>query len=307
MSESTPIETVWIDGEFVEAAEATESVLAHGLHYGAGVLEGVRYYDSGMGSVLFHWDDHLDRFYRSARLFDLDIEYDRAELTAAAIELVRAHEFRDGYLRPLAYFGPSFDGPSLHEIEAFPTRVVLMTWPRASRIHDDGIDVMTSSWRRLSSTQVPTTAKLTGPYASNMLARLEARRNGYEDAIMLNSQGEVAEGSTANLVVVDDGDIRTPGPAADILDGITKTAVVELARDLEYHVEDRTRISRGELYDADELFFVGTGAEITPIVSLDGMAIGSGTVGHHTRRIRERFFEVVRRTTDEYDDWFTYA
>lgn len=307
MSQNTTIDSVWIDGNFVDATDASESVFAHGLHYGAGVLEGVRFYESDQGPAIFHWEDHLERFFQSARLYKLDIEYGPEELTAATRELVRRNDVGDGYIRPLAYYGPDLEGTSLFDLENCPTRVVLMAWPRSSSPDGEGIDVTTSSWRRMSATQIPTTAKLTGPYASNMLAGLEARRDGYDDAILLNDRGEVAEGATANLFMVRDEELFTPAPAADVLDGITKNAVVELARDLGYDVDARASIGRGELYDADELFLVGTGAEITPVVSVDGMTIGTGSVGPHTGRIRDQFFDVVRRSTDAYDEWFTYV
>jgi len=304
MNENT---AVWFDGEFVNSNEATESVLAHGLHFGAGVLEGIRYYDSPDGPVLFHWQDHLNRFYRSAGFFELEIEYTREELTHVVQELIRQTDSSNGYIRPLAYFGPGSGEGSLQDVENSSTRVVLIHWPRDSHPHKGGIDVMTSSWQRISSKQIPTTAKLTGPYASSMLAGLEATRYGYDDAIMLNDRGEVAEGTTANLILIHEDDLFTPSPAADVLDGITKNAVVEIAQDLGYSVDARTTIARSELYSADELFFVGTGAEITPIVTVDEVEVGSGSVGSHTSRIRERFFEIVQRKADDYETWFTHV
>ncbi|MFW6153399.1 MAG: branched-chain amino acid transaminase, partial [Halobacteriota archaeon] len=192
-----------------------------------------------------------------------------------------------------------------------PTEVAIACWPWGTYLGEDateeGVDVLVSSWRKYASSQIPTTVKTTGMYVNSLLAGEEARSNGYAEALMLNKEGNVAEGPGENLFLVRDGQLYTPGIAESILDGITRNAIVQLARDLGYPVDDSATISRGELYAADELFFTGTAAEVTPIRRVDNVTIGDGGRGPITEEIQSRFFDVVYRRTDAYEDWFTYV
>ena len=301
------VETIWMDGEFVPWEDANIHVLSHGLHYGTGVFEGARCYDTEEGPALFRWDEHLDRLFDSAKTYDLEIGYSREELTEATLELVRSQGFESCYIRPIAFFGYDSLGVSPGDC---PTQVAIAVWPWGTYLGEeaieDGVSVMVSSWRKHASSQVPTTSKTTGLYVNSLLASEEARRNGYAEAIVLNKEGNVAEGPGENLFLVRDGEIHTPGLAQSILDGITRQTVVTLAREHGYEVDDQAVIGRGELYTADELFFTGTAAEVTPIREVDDIEIGSGTRGSVTGELQSAFFDLVERRTDDHDEWFDY-
>lgn len=302
------VDTIWLDGEFVDWAEATTHVLTHSLHYGSAVFEGVRCYDTEAGPAIFRWEDHLDRLFESAKVLDHEIQHSRSELTEATLELIRRQELSSCYIRPLVYYGYESLGVSPSGV---PTKTMVACWPWGAYLGEealeDGVDVMVSSWRKHASSQIPTNVKATGPYVNSMLAGEEARRNGYPEAIVLNKEGNVAEGPGENLFLVDDGIIYTPGVAEGILDGITRDTVIQLARDLGYAVHTDATISRGELYTADELFFTGTAAEVTPIASVDDTLIGAGGRGPVTEELQSQFFDVVNRRTDAYDSWFTFV
>ncbi|AGB38390.1 branched-chain amino acid transaminase [Natronococcus occultus] len=302
------VDTIWMDGEFVDWDDAQIHVLTHGLHYGTGIFEGARCYDTEEGPAIFRWDAHLERLYQSAKPYEMEIGYDAEELTEATLELVQSQELASCYIRPVAFYGYDSLGVSPGDC---PTRIAIAAWPWGTYLGEDalenGIDVMVSSWRKHASSQVPTNAKTTGLYVNSMLAGEEARRNGYAEAIVLNKEGDVAEGPGENIFLVRDDEIYTPGLSESILEGITRNTVIELAEDLGYTVHDTASISRGELNTADELFFTGSAAEVTPIRKVDNVVIGDGSRGPVTEEIQSRFFEVVERRTDEYDEWFTYV
>ena len=306
--EEMDVDTVWMDGEFVDWDDAQIHVLTHGLHYGTGVFEGARCYDTEAGPALFRWDEHVERLYQSAKPYEMEIGHTPAELTEATVELIRRQELPSCYVRPIVFYGYDSLGVSPKEC---PTRTAIAVWPWGAYLGEEaleeGIDVMISSWRKHASSQIPTNAKTTGLYVNSMLAGEEARRNGCAEAIVLNKEGNVAEGPGENLFLVRDGELYTPGLSESILDGITRDTVITLARELGYPVHDTVSISRGELYTADELFFTGSAAEVTPIKCVDNVEIGEGTRGPVTEAIQSRFFEVVERRTDEHDEWFTFV
>ncbi len=299
------VESIWMDGEFVEWDEAQVHVLTHGLHYGTGVFEGVRCYDTEKGPAIFRWEEHLNRLYDSAKPYEMEIPYDKEELTEATTELIRREELASCYIRPIAFYGYGMLGLNPSDC---PEKVAIAAWPWGAYLGEDalenGVDVAISSWRKYASSQIPTNAKTTGTYINSVLASLEAESNGYVEAIVLNKEGNVAEGPGENLFLVRDGEIYSPGLAESILDGITRQSVIEIAEDLGYTVHDQATISRGELYTADELFFTGTAAEVTPIRSVDDNQIGEGTKGPITDDIQTKFFEIVEEQPDEYADWF---
>jgi branched-chain amino acid aminotransferase len=300
--------TIWMDGEFVDWDDAQIHVLTHGLHYGSGIFEGARCYDTEEGPAIFRWDEHLDRFYQSAKPYDMEIPFDREELTDATLELIRREELESSYIRPIAFYGYDSLGVSPKNN---PVQVAIATWPWGTYLGEEaleqGVDVMVSSWRKHASSQIPTNAKTTGLYVNSMLAGEEARRNGYVEAIVLNKEGNVAEGPGENIFLVRDGEIYTPGLAESILDGITRNTVIELARERGYTVNDQATISRGELNTADELFFTGSAAEVTPIRKVDNVVIGDGERGPVTEELQQAFFDLVERRTDDHDEWFTYV
>ncbi|WP_311170713.1 branched-chain amino acid transaminase [Halobellus ordinarius] len=302
------VDTIWQDGSFVDWDDATVHVLTHGLHYGTGVFEGVRCYDTENGPAIFRWDEHLDRFYQSTKPYDMELPYSREELTEATLELLRRQELESCYIRPVAFYGYGSLGVSPKEN---PVNVAIAAWPWGAYLGEEalenGVEVMISSWRKHASSQIPTNAKTTGLYVNSLLAGEEARRNGYTEAIVLNKEGNVAEGPGENIFLVRDGEIYTPGLSESILDGITRQTVIELARERGYTVHDQAVISRGELNTADELFFSGTAAEVTPIRKVDNVVIGDGSRGPVTEELQQAFFDLVERRTDAHDEWFTYV
>ncbi|MFB6172949.1 MAG: branched-chain amino acid transaminase [Haloarculaceae archaeon] len=308
MREEGEIDQVWMDGEFVDWEDAQVHVLTHGLHYGTGIFEGVRCYDTEQGPAIFRWEEHLDRFFDSAKPYDMELPVSREEITEGTLELIRRQELESCYIRPVAFYGYHMLGLNPSEC---PVRVAVACWPWGAYLGEEaleeGVDVAISSWRKYASSQIPTNAKTTGTYVNSVLASLEAKGNGYTEAIVLNKEGNVAEGPGENLFLVRDGEIYTPGLAESILDGITRQSVIELAEEQGYTVHDEATISRGELYTADELFFTGTAAEVTPIRSVDDNQIGAGTKGPVTGELQQRFFDVIERRTDDHDDWFTYV
>jgi len=308
MREAGEIETIWKNGEFVDWQEATTHVLTHGLHYGTGVFEGARAYDTEKGTAIFRWEEHLDRLFASGKPYELEIPYSKEELTEATLELLDRQDLQSAYIRPIAFFGYGSLGVSP---KGCPVDVAIATWPWGAYLGEEaleeGIDVMVSSWRKHSSSQIPTNAKTTGLYVNSLLAGEEARRNGYKEAIVLNKEGQVAEGPGENLFLVRDGEIYTPGLSQSILDGITRDTVITLAREKGYTVHDQATISRGELHTADELFFTGSAAEVTPIRKVDNVQIADGTRGPVTEDLQSAFFDLVERKTDAHDEWFTYV
>ncbi len=302
------VDTIWQNGEFVDWGDATTHVLTHGLHYGTGIFEGARAYDTEQGSAIFRWEEHLDRLFASAKPYEMDIPHTREELTDATLELLRRQELKSAYIRPIAYYGYDSLGVSPRDC---PTDVAIACWPWGAYLGEDalenGIEVMVSSWRKHASSQIPTNAKTTGLYVNSLLAGEEARRNGYAEAIVLNKEGQVAEGPGENIFLVRDGEIFTPGLSQSILDGITRDTVITLAEERGYTVHDQAVISRGELNTADELFFTGSAAEVTPIRKVDNVVIGEGTRGPVTEELQSAFFDLVERRTDAHDEWFTYV
>jgi branched-chain amino acid aminotransferase len=299
--------TIWMNGEYVDWEDATVHVLTHAMHYGTGIFEGVRAYDTQQGTAIFRWEEHLDRFYNSAKPYDMDIEFSREELTEATLEVLRRNDLESAYIRPLAYYGYNSLGVSPGDC---PTDVTIAAWPWGAYLGEEalenGIKVKISSWRKHASSQIPTNAKTTGLYVNSMLAGEEARRNGFAEAIVLNKEGNVAEGPGENLFLVRDGEIFTPGLSESILDGITRDTLITLAEERGYTVHDNVSISRGELNTADELFFTGSAAEVTPIRQVDNVEVGNGTRGPVTEELQSAFFDLVNRETLNHDEWFTY-
>ncbi|NHX34869.1 MULTISPECIES: branched-chain amino acid transaminase [Halolamina] len=300
--------TIWMNGEYVDWEDATIHVLSHAMHYGTGIFEGVRAYDTEEGTAIFRWEEHLDRFFESAKPYDMEIDFSREELTEATLEVIRRNDLDSAYVRPLAYYGYDSLGVSPGDC---PTDVTVAAWPWGAYLGEEalrnGIEVKVSSWRKHASSQIPTNAKTTGLYVNSMLAGEEARRNGFEEAIVLNKEGNVAEGPGENIFLVRDDELYTPGLSESILDGITRDTVITLAEERGYEVHDNVSISRGELHTADELFFTGSAAEVTPIRQVDNVEIGNGGRGPITEELQTAFFDLVERRTDDHEEWFTYV
>ena len=300
-------EWVWMNGRVVRWNEATLHVSAHALHYGSGVFEGIRCYDTVEGPALFRLDAHLDRLYASADTYGMAIPYSREELSEAINEVIDRNGFKGCYVRPIVYYGSSSLG--VHPRNC-PIEVAILVWPWAAYLGDEGLErgvrVKVSPVTKFHSRMMPTTAKACGGYINSMLAVREAMAAGYDEALLLDEVGNVAEGSGENLFVVREGSLLTNDEQSSILLGVTRDAVIEIARDLGYKVEVGV-IRLDDLIAAKEAFFTGTAAEVTPIRELNETPIGGGARGPVTREIQERFFDAVLGRAPEYRCWLHYV
>jgi branched-chain amino acid aminotransferase len=298
-------EKIWMNGEFVDWADAKVHVGAHGLHYGTGVFEGVRCYETPGGPAVFRLTDHLKRLDASARLLYMELPYSVEELRDASLELIGINGLPECYLRPIAFFGYGELGVAT---VGNPVDVVIMSWPWGAYLGDEGmkngIRAKTSSWKRVGPNTIPHAAKATGIYLNSMLAVMEAIRAGYDEAILLTDDGFIADGSGENVFLVKDGTIVTPPLSTSILPGITRATLIEIAQELGYSVEERNLI-RTDLYLADELFMTGTAAEVTPIRSVDDQEIGPP--GEITRKLQQTYLDTVRGGNERWSHWLEYA
>lgn len=291
---------VWHNGEFVAWDDARVHVMTNALHYGTGVFEGIRAYYNGNQPYIFRLREHVARLLNSIKLYGFGIDYGSEELSKAIKDTLIKNGFRaDLYIRPLAIKGL---GPIGLDVRKLKTEVFIIAMPYGKYFEKEGIEVIVSSWRRLSGQTVPILAKVTGHYVNSVLAKLEALNRGFDDAILLNEQGRVCEGSGENIMAVKDGIIITPPLSAGILDGITRRSLMEVAGDAGFRIVERD-MERSELYTADELFFVGTAAEITPILKVDGRTVGSGNVGPVASKLKILFTDVVKGRVDKYRKW----
>ena len=291
---------IWMNGELVDWDDARIHVGAHGLHYGTGVFEGIRCYDTPKGPAVFRLSDHMQRLHNSARLLYMEIPYSVEELRAATNELLAANGLPECYIRPIAFYGFGQLGVAAR---GNPVETVIMSWPWGTYLGDEalrtGIRAKVSTWQRISANIVPHVSKATGVYLNSMLAVTEANNAGYEEAILLTPEGTVADGSGENIFVVRDGVLYTPDLATGILPGITRDSVKRIAEELGYTVVEKT-IIRSDLYLADEVFMCGTAAEVTPLRSVDDHEIGVGDV---TRELQAAYLDVVRGARESFESW----
>jgi len=283
-------EKIWMDGGLVDWPEAKIHVLTHALHYGSGVFEGIRAYDTERGTGVFRLTDHLDRMRRSAELYYMEIPFSTAELADAVHQTIEVNGLPSCYVRPLVFRGYAELG--INPLTC-PVHVAIAVWPWGAYLGEaaleSGVRAMISSWRRIGPNTVPAAAKATGQYLNSQLAKLEALKHGYDEAILLNEQGNVADGTGENVFVVHRGRILTPPTQASCLPGITRETVMRIAGELGYEVLEHD-VTRTDLYFADEVFLTGTAAEVTPVASVDDHQIGPGPV---TRAVQSFFFDVV--------------
>ena len=296
-------ELIWMNGEFVAWEDAKVHVLTHGLHYGTGVFEGVRCYDTEIGPAVFRHAEHVDRLFKSAELYYMPLPYDRARLREATLELIGRNGLRACYIRPLAFRGYGTMG--LFPLEA-PVDVTIAVWPWGAYLGEEGkaegIRAKVSSWRRISPDSLIPAAKATGQYLNSVLAKIESHKAGYQEAILLNDNGHVCEGSGENVFVVRDGVITTPPLSASILDGISRRTAITLARDLGFELIERD-MTRAELYLADEVYLTGTAAELVPVREIDDHAIGTGRPGEITLAVQQAFEDALHGRTERYREW----
>jgi branched-chain amino acid aminotransferase len=298
-------EFIWMNGELVRWEDAKVHVLTHALHYGSGVFEGIRAYETERGTAVFRHQDHLDRLKRSAELYYMDLPYTVEKLREATHELIRANKLRSCYIRPVAYRG--YGEMGLFPLNV-PVDVFIAVWPWGAYLGEEGqkhgIRAKVASWRRMSDASFIPKAKACGQYLNSILAKVESAKAGYDEAILLDDDGLVSEGSGENVFVVRDGQIATPPSAASILDGITSRSVVQIAADLGFEVVPRA-ITRGELYQADEVFLTGTAAEVVPVREIDDHLIGPP--GELTQAIQKRFFDAIKGKREEYLEWLDFV
>ena len=297
---------VWMNGSVVPWADATTHVSAHALHYGSGVFEGMRCYSTDDGPAVFRLDAHLSRFYTSAQVYGLEIPFERSALANAIGELIQRNEFESCYVRPLCYYGSSTLG--LHPAKC-PVEVVILAWPWPAYLGaiglEKGVRVTVSRWKKFHSDMMPTTAKACGQYLNSILAVREAFARGFDEALLLNSDGQLAEGSGENLFLVRNGELITNDERHSILLGVTRDAVIRIAGDLGHRVITRA-IPVEDLISADEAFLTGTAAEVTPIREVDGVPINGGQPGPVTQSIQRVFFSAVAGRDARYTDWLHF-
>lgn len=295
---------IWFDGKMVPWREANIHVLTHTLHYGMGVFEGVRAYKTDKGAAIFRLQEHTDRLFRSAHIMNMKIPYDQATLNEATRQAVRENKLESAYIRPMCFYGSEGMGLRADNLK---THVIIAAWEWGAYLGSDGIKngirIRTSSFSRHHVNVTMCRAKANGHYINSMMALQEALQDGYDEALLLDTNGYVMEGSGENIFIVRDGIIYTPD-LTSALDGITRNTIMTFAKDLGIEVQEK-RITRDEVYIADEAFFTGTAAEVTPIRELDGRAIGNGTRGPITEKLQTMYFDQVHGRRDEYPEWLT--
>jgi len=299
------VEKIWMDGELVDWAEAKVHLLTHSLHYGSGVFEGIRAYETPRGPAVFRLQDHMKRLFRSAAIYRMEIPFTLEEMVEATKVVIRANGLKSCYIRPIAFRG--YGEMGLHPLGA-PVNVAIAVWPWGASLGEEGIKhgvrAKISSFRRNESNSIPTAAKATGQYLNSILAKMEVTEAGYDEAILLNMHGHVADGAGENVFVVRHGQLFTPPTSSGALEGITRDSVMRIAEDFEIPCREKDLV-RTDLYTADEAFFTGTAAEVVPIREVDDRPIGEP--GPITRRIQEKFFQVVRGEDREYEHWLEYV
>ncbi len=297
---------IWMDGRMVDWDDATLHVVSNTFQYGFGVFEGIRCYRTGSGPAVFRLDAHMDRMFNSAKIIGMEIPFTKDQLIQAVKETIRANEFEECYIRPIAYIGYGGIGLDYSETKV-NTAIAVWYWGEycGEGKLATGIRVKTSSFTRHHINANMTKAKACGNYLLFQMARTEVRREGYDEALLLDPEGYVAEGSVENIFIIRQGEITTP-PLTYILEGVTRDAIIKLAREEGFNVREEF-FSRDFLYIADEVFFCGTGAEVTPVVEVDCRKIGSGAPGAVTKKIQKIFFDTVQGKNEKHMDWLTFV
>ena len=297
-------EKIWMDGKLVNWDDATVHVLTHTLHYGLGAFEGIRCYKTDKGPAIFRLDEHVDRLFASAGIFLLDIPFSKAEIKAAIIKTVKANKLQECYIRPLVYIG--YGAMGLYPKDN-PIKVSIAAWPWGAYLGDEGLEkgirVKVSSFARHHIGSTMTMAKVCGYYVNSQIAKKEAITGGFDEALLLDTEGYVSEGSGENVFIVRNNVIITP-PLHSILEGITRDSIMQVAKDLKIPLKEKL-FTRDEVYISDEAFFTGTAAEITPIRELDGRKIGIGKRGKITEKLQKIYFDIVKGKNRKYESWLT--
>ena len=295
---------IWMDGEFVKWSDAKIHVLTHTLHYGTGVFEGVRAYETSDGPAIFRLEDHTNRLFESAKLIGMQIPYDAKELNDAQSQVVKINNLKNAYIRPMCFYGSEGMGLRADNLKV---HTIIAAWDWGSYLGDDkilnGIKVKVTDFPKRSEKSMLHKAKASGNYLYSMLALKDALNSGYDEALILDIDDNVNEGSGENFFTIINNTIHTPKDAT-VLNGITRQTVMKIARDLNYRVEE-TNISVDDVKSSDEAFFTGTAAEVTPIIQVDNVKINDGKPGEITKKIQKIYFDLIRGKVDEYSSWLT--
>ena len=296
---------VWLDGNLIKESDAKVSIMTHSLQYGSGIFEGIRSYETDKNSsAVFRLDDHIRRFFNSARTYYMDLPYTPAQVKSAILEVLKANHLTSAYIRPFAFYNDSRIG--IHTKDK-RLSVFIAALPFGAYFGDaqqKGLRCKVSSWHRITSSVLPIQAKASGNYLNSIIANAEVRRGGFDEAILISANGFVAEGPGANIFLVRDGRLITPNKDSDILLGITRDSIINIATSLQLEVEERF-VHREELYSSDEVFLVGTAAEVTPVVSVDGINVGDGKPGEITGKIGRKFADLVHGRDKYFSEWLT--
>ncbi|WP_268543543.1 branched-chain amino acid transaminase [Candidatus Nitrosotenuis cloacae] len=298
---------IWMNGRMVPFKDAKVHVLTHALHYSTAVFEGIRCYDTPKGSAIFRLPEHVDRFFRSAKLYSMKMEFTKEQITDAIVKTVKASTLKECYIRPLAYYGYGTMGltPTPNKVD-----VAIACWEwkmgESKAGKETGARCKISSWIRIDSRSQPMQAKAASNYANAALARVEALNDGYDEAIMLNHHGKIAEGSAENIFVVKNGEIFTPPLSSGCLAGITRDSVIQLIRSDGMEVIEK-EMERDDLYSADEIFMTGTAAEVKSVAQVDNVAIDDGKMGQTTKRLQKSFMDIAMGRDERFSEWLLYV
>lgn len=298
-------EKIWMDGKFIDWDDAKVHILTHTLHYGLGVFEGIRCYNTQKGPAIFRLDEHIERLFKSAHIFLLDIPFTKEDIKKAIIDTVRINKLKECYIRPLVYIG--YGAMGLYP-KGNPINIAIAAWPWGAYLGEEGLEkgirVKVASYIRSHVNSNMTRGKITGYYVNSQIAKKEAISCGYDEALLLDTEGYVSEGSGENIFIVRNNVLKTT-PLTSILEGITRDSIITIAKDLGIEVREE-RFTRDEVYIADEAFFTGTAAEVTPIRELDGRTIGDGKRGKITKKLQTLFFDIVKGKNKKYISWLTF-
>ncbi len=297
---------IWMDGEFIDWKEANIHVLSHVVHYGSSVFEGIRCYENNGQAAIFRLNEHVNRLFESAKIYKMEIPFKQSEIVDAIKETIAINQLNECYIRPVAYRGYGALGVSPL---GCPINTAIAVWSWGKYLGEEalkkGVDVGVSSWRRMAPNTLPSMSKAGANYMNAQLAKLEAIENDFDECIMLDTEGYIGEGSGENIFIIKDDIIHTPSLSSAILKGITRDSIIDLATDLDYEVKE-DKLPREMLYLADEIFFTGTAAEVTPIRTVDGITVGSGKRGPITEEIQAEFFSIVEGKTEDKFNWLTF-
>jgi len=294
---------IWLNGKFVRWEKAMVHVLSHTLHYGSGAFEGIKCYNTNKGTAIFRLNAHITRLFDSFSIFNIKIKNTIKEIVKATIEIIKKNKLKEGYIRPIIFFGYGVMG--LHNIHKCKVNIAIACWPWPAYLGGKAIKVKVSNYIRLHKDSVKADKKITGYYINSILASLDAKRSGYDEALLLDFKGNIAEGPGENFFIVKDNIIKTPRIKGQILPGITRDSIIKIATDLGYKVIEK-EISLNEVLKADEAFFTGTAAEITPIESINNKKIGTGKL-EITGVLRKNYLDIVHGKNKKYENWLTYV